>query len=259
LKNHLRLLIEYVKISLASAMEYKTSFITQTITMAINDTVWIIFWIIFFNKFNQVNGWTVQDMFMLYAVVTFSYGLAGVFFGNRNKIAEVIAEGKLDFYLSLPKNELFHVLISRSSWFSMGDIVFGLIMGIISFSWWQWPLFFVLSLMSMSIIISFGTLAGSLAFFMGNAEESSRNLYMGLISFSTYPLAVFHGAARIILLTIIPAGFVSGIPVELLKNFNWKWFILSFIFSLVFLTISIIVFKIGLRKYESGNNMNVRV
>ena len=33
-------------------------------------------------------------MFMLYAVVTFSYGLAGVFFGNRNKIAEVIAEGK---------------------------------------------------------------------------------------------------------------------------------------------------------------------
>ena len=256
---HLKLLKEYAKISLASAMEYRGSFLMQTVTMIVNDAIWIVFWWIFFSKFTQVNGWELNEMIMLYAVLTFSFGLAGFFFGNRNKLANLIADGKLDFYLSLPKNELFHALVSKSSWYMMGDIIFGLVMAALSFSLVQWPLFILLSLISMTIWISFGVLVGSLGFFFGQAEETSRHLFMGLVGFSSYPLVVFKGAARILLLTVIPAGFVSSIPVDLLRSFSLKWFLLTLGFAILLLAIAVIVFRIGLRRYESGSMITVRV
>ena len=256
---HLVLMKEYVRLTLAAAMEYRFNFLLQAFSMIINDGIWIIFWLIFYNKFPVVIGWTSHEVMMLYAILTFSYGLAGFFFGNRNKVADVIAEGKLDFYLALPKNELFHLLIGRSTAFAMGDMIFGLGLALVVLSFWQWPLFLFMSLISVIIIISFGIIVGSLAFYWGNAAETARSLYMGLISFSSYPFPVFTGTVRIFLLLVIPAGFVTGIPVQLLKSFDLQWFLLTLAFTFIFTVIAVIIFKRGLKKYESGNLINVRV
>lgn len=258
-KNHLKLLIEYFKISLASAMEYKTNFLIQITAMALNDAVWIVFWWIFFTRFTAVNGWVWKDMLMMYAVITVSYGLTGVFFGNKGEIARIIATGKLDFYLTLPKNSIWHMLISRSSWFAAGDLVFGLIVACFCLTPAKIPLFIILCLTSIVIFIAFGILVGSLSFFWGGSEESSKNILWGMLALSTYPITIFQGYTKIILLTLIPAGFVSGIPVELLKSFSLTWFMLTLAFSIALLAISIIVFKKGLKRYESGNLINVRI
>ncbi|MFH1276202.1 MAG: ABC-2 family transporter protein [Candidatus Woesearchaeota archaeon] len=256
--SHLNLLKEYVKITLASAMEYRLSYIIQTITMFLNDCVWILLWVIFFNKFNEVNGWQLNEMIMLYAVVTLSVGIGGFFFGNRNRIAKVIAEGRLDFYLPLPKNVLFHCLISRSSSFSLGDILFGLVMGLLVLSWWQWPLFLLLVMLSSIIVISFGIIVSSLGFYWGNAENTAERLFHGLLAFSTYPYSIFKGLTRLLILLVIPAGFVSGIPVELLKSFNWQWLLVTIIFTILILLIAIFIFYKGLKRYESGSMITLR-
>ena len=258
IKNHLILLWEYIKINIASAMEYRLNFIVQIVSMIINDFIWIIFWWIFFEKFHTVNSWQMNDILMLYAVITVSFGLGGFFFGNKSHLAQLISEGRLDFYLNLPKNELFHTIIGKSSWFAVGDIIFGLILATISFSISQWPLFILLVLISAVIIISFSIITGSLGFYWGSAQETSRNLNMGLISFASYPLSVFGDTARIILLTIIPAGFVGTIPVKLLNNFSLKWFLILVGVAIIILLIAVLVFYKGLKKYESGSMITTR-
>lgn len=256
---HFILLKEYFKITLASAMEYRFTFILQAVTMFLNNCVWITLWLIFFNRFEQVNGWRMHEMFVLYAVTTLAYGLAGFLFGNRTKIAQLIAEGRYDFYLSLPRDPLFHSLVSRSSAFALGDAIFGIAIGIFVFSWIQIPLFIYLSLLSMTIIISFGIIVGTLGFYWGSAEETSEKMVYGLLAFSTYPFSVFQGTLRIILFLIIPAGFVSGIPVELLTTFNLKWLVIITLFTIIFLLIAILFFRQGLKRYESGNMFTNRV
>ncbi len=256
---HLNLLKEYIKINLATAMEYRFNFIVQSLSMVVNDFIWIAFWWIFFEKFQSVNGWQMFDMLSLYAVMTFSWGVAAFIFGNKSRLALLIAEGRLDFFLTLPKNELWHVIIGRSSWFAVGDIIFGLIMAVVSLELIQFPMFFIVSFLSMTIFVSFGIIVGSLGFFWGNAQETARTLNIGLVSFSSYPLSVFHDTARLILLTVIPAGFVTTIPVQLIRNFDLKWFLLLLLVALVFITIAIIVFRTGLKKYESGNLIAARV
>ena len=79
------------------------------------------------------------------------------------------------------------------------------------------------------------------------------------MSFAMYPFPVFEGVAKIILLTLIPAGFITGVPVGLLQNFDAKWFWLSLLIAGFFMAFSIAVFKHGLKKYESGSMFTVRV
>ncbi|MGV8086438.1 MAG: ABC transporter permease [Candidatus Woesearchaeota archaeon] len=255
---HLKMHYEYMKLAINSALEYRTNFIIQTTSMFLNDVVWIIFWTIIFSRFNNINGWNLQDMLLLYSIVTIAYGMGGVFFGNRNAIAKIIVEGRLDYYLTLPKNILYHLICSKCSWYALGDFLLGLVLAIMFLSISQVPLFILLIILSTTIIIAFGVLVGSLTFYIDNSEETTTSLWNSLIGLSTYPLSIYQGVTRVIILLIIPAGFISGVPVELLKSFNWTWLLYMLGFTLLITIVSITVFYKGLKKYESGNLLYVR-
>jgi len=123
---HLILMKEYIKINTKTFFEYKTSAIIQIVSMFLNDIIWIIFWALFFMRFSIIKGWTFQDFALLYSLAATSYGVVAVFFGARKDIPEIVFEGRLDYYLTLPKNVLFHLLISKTSWFGLGDLIFGI-------------------------------------------------------------------------------------------------------------------------------------
>ncbi len=69
---------------------------------------------------------------------------------------------------------------------------------------------------------------------------------------------MFTGWTRFILLFIIPAGFVTGIPVEVMTTFSLKWMIITLAFSSAFLAFAVWFFYRGLQRYESGNVMMMR-
>ncbi|MBW3019869.1 ABC-2 family transporter protein [Candidatus Woesearchaeota archaeon] len=256
---HIKLHLEYIKIALSTAMEYRFNFFSQVFGMVLNDAVWAVFWLLFFSKFKTVGGWDVFDMLMLYSIITISFGISGFLFGNRNTFASMIAEGKLDFYMVLPKNVFYHLLVSRNSFMAFGDIIFGLIISFFVLSLDKIPLFILLCILSTIIFTTYATIMNSLAFWFGNTQESSRHLVMGTLSLSSYPFPIFKGFSKFLLLTVLPAGFMSGIPVEILKEFNLVWFLSTLGFSVLILLLAIFVFYKGLKRYESGNNLNVRM
>lgn len=255
---HLKTHLAYLKISIKTALEYRMNFIVQTLSMILNDIVWVIFWLIIFNRFTDINGWKIQDMMLLYTITLTAYGMTGLFFGNRSKIANAIVEGRLDYYMALPKNILYHLLTSKSSWFSLGDLLLGLGLAIAFIPLNHAPLYLLLVILSSIIILSFSIITGALAFFMDNSEETCRTLNMGLLSFASYPLSIYEGFTKILILLIIPAGFVSGVPVQLLKSFDMTWLLYMIGFTIILTIIAVWIFYYGLRKYESGNLLYVR-
>jgi ABC-2 type transport system permease protein len=256
--SHIKLHYEYMKVAFSTAMEYKTNFFVQTTSMIINDVFWILFWVLFFDKITNIRGWGAHEVILLIGITAFAYGVCGFMFGNYSKIANIIAEGRLDFYLVLPKNQLYHVLMSRSSFYDLGDIIVGLALMILLLPIGLWPLYLVLCLLSTILFMAFGILVNSFAFWVGNMEEASRQMQMGLLSVSMYPWGIYEGAAKFILMFIIPAGFLAGIPVEILQNFSWEWLFYTAICAFVFLGLAIFVFNRGLKRYESGNWLYVR-
>ena len=118
IKSHASLIKAYFFINGKTVLEYKKAFILQTITMFLNDLIWIFFWWLFFTRFPLINEWTYYDLLLLWVFGTTGFGLSGLIFGNKSQISELISEGKLDYYLTLPKNVLLHALTSRMNWFA---------------------------------------------------------------------------------------------------------------------------------------------
>ena len=61
------------------------------------------------------------------------------------------------------------------------------------------------------------------------------------------------------LYTGLPAGFISFLPVELLREFSWPTFLAVLGATAVYAGLAFAVFAAGLRRYESGNRFGVRV
>jgi ABC-2 type transport system permease protein len=250
----------YLRVNLQSALEYRVSFVSQVVSMLLNDLMWLLFWLFYFGRFRLVGGWGREQIVTLWAVVAVGFGLATALCGNLFRVAGTIVRGELDLYLSLPKPVLPHLLISRMSLTALGDIGFGiLVFGALTHpSLTKCLLFVLFALTTASVFIGFGIITQSLSFWLGNGEGVAQQLVNAMINFSTYPTIIFHGWVKFALFTVIPAGFVAFVPVRLLQQFSWGWLLGLLAFCAGILGGAGWVFYSGLRRYESGNLITVR-
>jgi len=197
MRSNLHFVLAYLRLNLSAAVEYRAAFLAQVLGMMLNDLVFIIFWGLYFARFPAVGGWGIQDVALLWAVAGTSIGLSAALLGNCTRIATIIVQGQLDYYLGLPRDTLLHVLVSRSGLAGWGDVCFGL-------------------------------------------------------------LAVFNGWIRVLIFTLVPAGFISHLPVELLRTFD-PWRMAAVLgFTVLSMALALVVFRLGLRRYESGNLVVLR-
>ncbi|SEN30253.1 ABC transporter permease [Lihuaxuella thermophila] len=256
---YIRFALACWKLNLAGAMEFRLSFFMTAGMMIINNFVWIFFWQIYFHRFKLVNGWDVSDVMMLWAVVAGGFGLANVFFGNADYIGNIIVTGQLDTYLAQPKPVLLNLLISRMSVSALGDVIFALLVfGCFGKHTWSGMLKFSIALfLSMLIFVFFSVCVQSLAFYVGHSEG-----FIGqelLVTFATYPTDIFRGMTKVVLFTVLPAGFISYMPIGLLREVEPLFFgaAIGVVMLLVFGGTAL--FYRGLRRYGSGNMMGMRM
>ncbi len=256
-----RFVWEYFRANLAMAMEYRANFVIQIFGMILNDALWVLFWWLFFHKFPMVAGWSYQELLLLYAVLTLGFGLGVGIMGNCTRLSQIIAEGHLDFYLTLPKNVLLHVLVSRMNVGALGDVFFGLIVYGFSgaVSWANTVMLLITSILAAMTFVSFAVLTHSLTFYIGNASALAGQLFEALITFSSYPGGIFQGFARVLMFTAIPAGFISYAPVAIMGERRLEFVLAMGVFTLVLVILAVAVFYRGLRRYESGNLISIRL
>lgn len=256
----LRFLVAMMRTGFASAIEYRSSFFTQVFGMMINDSLWVTFWVLYFERFPVLNGWGREDLFVLWAVITFSFGIAFGLFAQALRVSELIVQGQLDYYLALPKNVLLHLLVGQIRPANLGDLFFGpvLLMLFVDMSPMKWIWFLVGGILGGLIYLSFFVMAGSLAFYIGSSEGISSGIGNALIHFSTYPTRIFDGWTRVILFTLIPAGFIAEVPVDLVRRFLWADLGLLILAAVGFSSLAWWIFHRGLKRYESGNLIVMR-
>ncbi len=261
IKKYYNFIKKYIEINLQTAMEYKTNFILQSTFMILNNTLFVIFWYFLFQNIDNINGWRLNNLMLLFGLSALSYGFLSFFLGNWLRIHKIIYDGELDFYLSLPKNELLHLLISKSNFSGFGDILFGMIIFFITqdINFTNILLFMLFSITGAIILLSLIIIISSLTFFFGNSEGVFYMFQNLILSFVTYPYNVFSEIMKIIFLFIIPVFFISNIPIEILRQFSLKLFIEVIIVTILVFIIALFIFKKGLKKYESGNLINVRI
>jgi ABC-2 type transport system permease protein len=243
-----------------SAMAYRGAFLMQVVGMILNNSMLLFFWWILFTRLPTLQGWTMSQVMVLYALVAFGFGAANIVCGNAFLVARSIVRGELDYYLSLPADPLVHLLVSRMSLSAWGDLLFGLGVFLIADPAWlrHLPLFLLLGLLAGLVFVAFSVLVGSLAFWVGNADNLAAQAINALITFGIYPLEIFPGTVQWLLYTLIPAAFIGSMPAALLTEFDAGRLALLLAVTAGLVLLARTVFQWGLRRYESGNLVVVR-
>lgn len=257
----LRFTARYVLFNLRAAMAYRVSFVSQVVFMVLNDVFLLFFWWIFFQTYrSRVPDWQMADVFYVYAVSTGSFGMGVAICGNTFLISKLVAEGQLDYYLSLPRHPLWHLLVSRMNVSAIGDLLFAC--GV----YWLTPqpslLGFLVLLVMMAasavIFVSCCVMAHCMTFIWGNSEGFAGLYTQALLAMSLYPRNVFERGVQVALFTIIPVGFMTFIPVDVVRAFDWRGALAVLAAAGVAAFLAERFFAWGLRRYESGNLLAAR-
>ena len=257
----LKFLLAVWKVNLQSAMEYRISFLSQVFGMILNNGIYFLIWVIFFERFKTVRGWGLTDMYVTFGITASAFGLVSILFGNTFNLGKIILQGRLDYYLSFPRPVLLHAIASRSVTSGMGDLTYGLLSFVVSgvFSWDGLLRFALAVVLSAAVFASFLMIIQSLAFWIGTTSFISGIAVNAMITFAIYPITLFDTGARVILFTLIPAALMGAVPASFVRGFGWDTLAQLSLGALVFLCLAVGLFYTGLRRYESGSAFQVEI
>lgn len=255
------LLPRYLALNIQRDMEFRSSFLVSIGILICNEALWVLFWYLFFTRFPKVNNWSKEDVVVLWSVTTTAFGLVFTICGNVDRLGGLITDGHLDHYLLIPKPPLLHVLISRTGLMSLGDTLFGvtafLALGIPTLQ--RFLLYLLGVLLTAGIVLGFMLVIGALSFYVGSTQQLADELLASLIHFSTYPGTIFKGLVKLVLYSLIPAGFINMIPVYVIRDFKWHFVAGAAGMAVGMILLGRWLFYRGLRYYASGSTLVARV
>lgn len=228
--------------------------ITMSCVMFVQNLMFFTMWIVFFGSIRQVKGWQLGDVGLMFGTIATACGLALLTADGVRTIAMKIQDGSIDGYLTRPRHALPALLLSRSNSASLGDILTGpvywFVFGGASLS--QLPIMICLTLLSATVFLSALVVFYSLAFWLQRGGRFSDQLFEVLIIFSSIPQHAQSLGTKVVMFSILPAGFISLVPASLMHHFNFEQFTLLVGAAALYACIALCFFNAGVRRYITG-------
>lgn len=259
-KNQIKVSFYSFKYSLMREMINKTTFLSNIIFMILNDATLIIQWLVLFSLVDEVGGYGMREVLIMWGFTANIYGISRLFFKSAYNLSSTINTGKLDAYLVQPKNVLISYITSSVSVSAIGDIIFGYIMlFLFGFSFSNLLIFSLLSIVGATIDVSISIIYGSLAFWLSRSDRVASTANDMIIYFSNYPEGIFSNFIKVILYSIIPVGIMIYMPVRIIAQGKTLLIIFSLISAVLFCWLANKIFQRGLRRYSSSSLMISRI
>ncbi|NBJ91733.1 hypothetical protein D5281_03775 [bacterium 1xD42-62] len=260
MRNQLRVCLLSIQYNIMREMINKVTFLTNICFMILNNASFLVQWVILFQLKDEIGGYTLKEIMLLWGLCASSYGLSHILFARVFSLPELIINGKLDAYLVLPKNVLLGVMTSSTNTSAIGDLAYGLIVASLSgFQVKRMLLFLLFTVTGAVMITAFALLLGSLSFWLVRMELFGDQMVNVVISFATYPDGIFKGAVKTLLYFMIPTGMMVYQPVHVMTDFDLKGLLVVIGYAGALSVAAVTVFYRGLRRYSSGNLMGARV
>jgi ABC-2 type transport system permease protein len=258
------LYFRYIAASTRSQLQYRASFILQTVGhCALTAIEFIGIWALF-DRFGALRGWSLPEAAMFYGVISITFSLADAFARGFDMFGNMVKAGDFDRLLVRPRSTVLQLLgqeltLRRAGRFVQGALVLGWSASTLDFSWSLWTagllVFAVLG--GVCLFTGLVILQATSAFWTTESLEVWNAFTYGGVFMSQYPVAIYRPWFRQVFTYVIPLACVSYFPVIALldkpdplgTHATFQW--LAPFAGVAFLAGSLQVWKIGVRHYRS--------
>ena len=257
-----KLYIESFKNNIKSQLEYKASFIMNSISQLFVFFTYYFIIIALFSKFDNIKGYSVYEVLLCFSIIQLGFSVNETFFRGIDKFEDLIIGGDLDRFLVRPQGILFQSLCREIDFVKVFRILQSLIVMVIALInldiIWNISKVIVLLLMIMSSILIFFSLfvlTASYCFITVQGLEVKNVFTDGGKNLAQYPISIYRIGVVGFFTFIIPYGFINYYPLlYFIDRTDNVLYLLSPLLVIVFLIPCLMAFKIGLKHYNSAGS-----
>ena len=254
-----KLFIESIKLNIKSQIEYKASFIINSISQLFVFFSYYFMILALFNKFNNIKGFTLYEILLCFSIIHLGFAFNETFFRGIDRFEDYIIDGSLDRFLVRPRGILFQALSAQIDLIKGLKIIQAIIILIISLInldivWNIGKVIVLILCILSSILIFFGIfiLTASYCFVTVQGLEVKNLFTDGGKHMAQYPIGIYRKGIVFVFTFIIPYAFINYYPLlYFLDKTNNTLYMFSPLLVLLFLVPCLLSFKIGLKHYSS--------
>lgn len=214
----------YSKTSFRSRLQYKSDAILSAAGLFCRQSGDII--VVYFTllKFNQINGWNINEMMFLYSLLFITYALLVIFFAGLRDFTYRIEDGAFDRMITRPRGVLFQLMSVNSDWIaaigygSLGILLFILSANNVEIIWNAKTIIYYIFTIIGGVLIQGAIFLffASLNFFFVKVDNLKSVFYWNMKKFAGYPISIFSKGIQYMLIYVIPFAFVNYFPCQYL-------------------------------------------
>jgi len=215
------LYVRLVGAGLRGQMQYRTSFLLETVAVFIGTLTDFVAILILFGRFAHIGGWSMPEVALLYGMVAVSFSMAQFVGSGFEEFDDVVRKGTFDQVLVKPLGATFQIVATQLPLRRLGRFLQGAMILVLSLYWLD-----VGSRWGVGRFLFFGwTLFGGALFFQGlfflraatcfwsvESLEVTNMLTYGGHEMASYPMHIFGTWLRRVFIYFVPLAFVNYFP-----------------------------------------------
>ncbi|HZI51696.1 MAG TPA: ABC-2 family transporter protein [Terriglobia bacterium] len=260
----LLLYCRYATISFRSQMQYRASLFMRTLAHFMVTGGEFLGFVALFQRFGQINGWTLPQMGLFYGIISMSFALSEGILRGFDIFPGLIKTGEFDRILLRPRSAAFQVLgqdfqLMRFGRFSQALLILIWSAHRLDLVWTFGNLALVMIAVAGGVCLFSGLFVfqATLCFWTTESLELVNCATYGGVESAQFPVSIYRPWFRAIFTFVIPLATINYFPIHALLDLTdplgstrWiQW--CSPLAGVAFLLVSLRFWRFGVKRYSS--------
>jgi len=240
-------------------MQYKMSFLLTSLGQFFVSFTAFLGITFMFSRFSSVEGFTLQQVLLCFAVVLMAFSIAECFARGFDTFTMMISNGEFDRVLVRPRREVFLILASKMDFTRVGRLIQAIIVFFIAIPasgviWTPDKIITLILMITCGILIFFGLMMvyAAISFFTIEGIEFMNIFTDGAREFGSYPYSIYGQGILKFVTYIIPVALFQYYPfLYLIGATGNRFYMFIPLIGLLFLIPCYGFWRFGLLKYKS--------
>lgn len=247
-------------VQLRTAIEYNSDFWIGIGGAALTQISGLVFLSALFSQIPEVEGWTVWEIALLYAMALIPKGITELLCDGPWSLRAMVNSGEFDRLLVRPIPPALQTATRIASIHGLGQTTLGIVVFVMAsnradLDWTVTKaLFFGMILVSGTIMIgAINFLVNMIAFWEPSTQSAFPTLFSQMINFAKFPLDIYNVLIRGLITVLIPYAFITYFPALVLldKDSSVRWLgYLSPLAMLVVVIVTSVLWRLGVNRYQ---------